>query len=189
MKREDMIINYRPKLAELMKKHMTDMLMWYNLNPIATYYYFLSQIYLEKGEEDTAILFQNASMCIVYSDFDTFEREYRKVLNSIIHGAGEITEAKAANALFSIYSGLIDDMEVALLQCEKDLTKSEQYMIKRFCHILASPTRNPNIKIQEGKTQCYYDEYKWQASFSKDLKASLEWVQTNCEDIINIFGT
>lgn len=193
-KKEDIVINYRPKLAKTMKNHMDVFLAAYRLNPISTLYSYLSKLYEDKGEQETANLLKEASDCVFkgnYWDWEKFEKDYTEPLNKIACDLGTVSEASAASIVFYTYREEIEKLKNNTLQSVSDLTKSEKYMVKRFYHILASPTRNPNIKVQEGECRCYYDknEHNYFVSFSKDMKCSIEFIEKKCGDILDVFNT
>lgn len=193
-RKEDIVINYRPELVKTMKNHMDVILAAYRLNPISTLYSYLSKLYEDKGEHETAELLKKASKCISndnYWDYDEFERDYRKPLNKIAYNLGEISEAGAAGIVYESYQWLIEEIKDKTLQSIENVTKYEKYTIERFYKILASPTHNPNIQVQEGHTQCYYDEHPHDSyfSFSKSMKFSIEFIEKECGNILNIFNT
>lgn len=191
-KKEDIVLNYRPELVKTMKNHMDVVLAVYRLNPISTLYSFLSKLYKDKGEQETANLLKEASDCVSkgnYWDWERFERDYKEPLNKIAYDLGDISEANAASFVFDNYKEIIEQAKNKTLESTNDLTKSEKYMVERFYKILSSPTRNPNIKVQEGKSKCYYDEHKLDSSFSEDLKISIDFINKECESILNIFNT
>lgn len=192
--KEDIVIKYRPELAIKMKNHMEVLLSAYRLNPISSLYSYLSKLYEGKGEHETSELLKKASKCISkgnYWDYDEFERDYRKPLNKITYNLGEISEAGAAGIIYESYQLLIEELKDKTLQSIENVTKYEKYTIERFYKILSSPTHNPNIQVQEGHTQCYYDEnpHDPYISFSKSMKFSIEFIEKECGNILNIFNT
>lgn len=192
-RKEDIVINYRPELVKTMKNHMDVILAAYRLNPISTLYIYLSKLYKDKGEQETANLLKEASDCVSkgnYWDWERFERDYKEPLNKITYNLGEISEAGAAGIIYESYQLLIEELKDKTLQSIENVTKYEKYTIERFYKILSSPTHNPNIQVQEGHTQCYYDEnpHDPYISFSKSMKFSIEFIEKECGNILDIFN-
>ena len=189
MRKEDTIINYRPKLAEELQRIMNDTLQMYEQNQIAMFYIMLEKVRRENGDIEGEKLLSNAAKCLLKDDifcYERFERDYRHNLNKLEYGLGDVTEPSAARVTFDIYKQLVEKEKEKLDM--DDFTKQEVYMVDHFFNMLLAPTRNPNIQIQEGHHKCYYDEHM-DAFFSSDMKRSIEYIKKDCENTLDIFNT
>ena len=124
-----------------------------------------------------------ASECFAANAFAGIERfeEYYEKQYDIEY----ISSARAAYVIYEIYKDTFDKIKSKIDRT--GLTGMENYMIDSFFNKLTAPTRNPNIKIPEGETQCHYD--RKHEDFYHDLKLSVEYINRECSTTIEIFNT
>lgn len=189
MREEDKVVNYRPELVKKLQSIMDDTLRLYSQNQVGMLYLMLEKQFKDEGDLKTAELLSKASQCCLKQDlfyYEEFVREYRDDLNKLEYGLGDITEPSAARVVFEIYSKMVmKDKENLDLE---SLTKAEKYMVDHFFNVLLAPTRNPNIQIKEGHSKCYYDESR-DGSFATSMKFSIEYIQKECGNTLDIFNT
>lgn len=189
MKKEDKEIQYRPELADKLEECMNTAIKLYQANIKGVYYYYMS-FTMEKGVHDELLL--KASECfkpnVPFGEEQYYEYYQKEIASKYGPEIAEITQASAARLVFSIYKDLIkysfDKINI------DNLSKMEKYMVEHFENVVLSPTRNLNIQIKEGNTKCYYDSTTARMfELEKDLKAGIEYIKKECQNILDIFRT
>lgn len=174
-------VHYRPEIAEILKEALTLANVLYKLNFQQAYYMLLSKI--EKDPERAEALVKT-SECFVKDachGVEFFEEYYEKQYN-----IEYISAARAAYVIFGVYKDAFDTIKEKIDRT--GLTGMEEFMVDSFFNKLTAPTRNPNIEIKDGHTECYYDR-NHASEFHHDLKSSLEYINEECQITIEIFST
>ena len=190
MRAEDKVVNYRPELAEQLQKAMEFALKLYGGNLRATYYKLVAAA-CKNGNDvpnEISALINEAAECFKdeFNGIELFEENYADKLKP--YGIELVSTAHAANFVFEVYEPVFDLLKEDI--DTESLTKSEKFMVENFFKRLKAPIHNPNIKIKDGETKCYYDKkYHTNINFERDLKMSVEYLQQNCQNTIEIFNT
>lgn len=185
MKKEDREINYRPDLASKLKVALMVANNFYQVNFKKAYYLILAEYYKNSNLELSNILYK-ASKCFDDSLFgeEYFYEYYEKDLKK--YNIEILSTARAAFVFFKVYEKYFDKF---LEECSlDDLSKMEKFMVESFFKKLKAPMNNPNIEISEGQEKCFYDK-DFRSNYSKDLTLSLEYLNKECKNIIEIFNT
>ena len=185
MKKEETIINYRPKLAKILKNDMKFMLEFYSSNFIQLYYKLLATLYKIKKDATGEILFNNMVEYIdsfndAYTYFNVHRDEFAKYDEYSV-----ISDHKAFYCICKVFEN-----EFISMKNKVDFsiyTKSEQYMINHFYKILFNPLNNPNLEVQKGQSVCYYDKSGNYGEFCNDIKFSIKFIEKECGSIIELF--
>lgn len=188
-RQKNMKIHYRPDLSKTLQKIMNDTLQLYKQNQIVMLYTLLAKIYIKNEDTEGAKLLFDAAKCLLKNDFfcdEEFIRKYQKDLNKLGYNLGDITETQAAGIMFKVYEDAIIRERNTI--DETGFTGMEHFMIDKFFHMLLSPTRNPNLQVKEGHIKCYYEEQRF-SDFLSDLKLSIEFIQENGRNTIELFNT
>lgn len=174
-------VYYRPEVAEILKEGLALANVLYKLRFQQAYYMMLSKI--EENPERAEGL-AKASECFAANAFAGIERfeEYYEKQYDIEY----ISAARAAYVIYEIYKDTFDKIKSKIDRT--GLTGLENFMVDSFFNKLTAPTRNPNIEIKDGQTQCYYDRDR-SSNFYKDLELSLEYINRECSTTIEIFNT
>ena len=185
MKESERKINFRLELAEQLKTILYQANDLYEVNYQWMWYRLYADIFRDSIRELYEALMASAECHKGHlSGIEEFELNYKDILEK--HGIEICSEARAASYIFRVYEKIFQSQKEKVLQ--GTLTKAEQLQIKRFFTILIAPLKNPNIQIPEGKTKCLYDR-DYRHSFSKDMKSSLEYINQECSQIIELFNT
>lgn len=184
MKDADKEIKYRPELAEQLSKCLNTAVIFYSINFKKAYYLMFSKVHENEGFEEESAFFKEVANCFnePWAE-EQFHEKYEKILRKE-YLMEPVSEARAASFVFNVYKEAFDILKEKIHI--ENPTKMEQYMVNNFFAKLTAPMRNPNIEIQEGYTECWYDRNH--ENFLKDLKMSVECVKKNCQDIIDIFS-
>lgn len=173
-------VYYRPNLAETLQKALDVANKFYAINFQQAYYEMLATI---ETDEDRKHALQETAKCFGNDNpfgMETFEEYYERQ-----YRIDYISPARAADVFYTLFANIFEDMKNNIDRT--GLTGLENFMVDSFFGKLTSPTRNPNIKIPEGETQCYYD--RKHEDFYHDLKLSVEYINRECSTTIEIFNT
>lgn len=186
MNKNEMIINYRPHLAETLKKDLNFMLNYYTMNFPQMYYKVLSIIFGGQKNEEAQELFNKVAGWYNYP-FEVREMfsEYKKELAKY----GEYEPISNASAFYILNKLYKEEFEAKRILIDRsDLTKMESFMVDDFYGKCFSPLRNPNIQIKDGEAKCYYDKQGHYGEFERDLKNGVKYLTNECNRIIEIFN-
>lgn len=202
-------IHYRPTLADKLANILELLITLYNVNFRYMYYDMMARAlvanednqneftepdFIEKYAEsnqkygELALFLSKVAICFKNEQYEFFEEEYKKEMVKK-YKVKVISEVEAANSVFEMYIPIIEELKSKLLVEveEPPLTKREKFLIDSFIQMATAPFRNPNIKIPDGYTQCWYDRHNTYDDFKKDLKESVEWIRKNTAYILEMF--
>ena len=174
MRTEDIKINYRPELAQLLQNIEDLAIHVYQTNYAEIFFKSLSQSYENENPELAAYLKEIAEVFLKTNGQEIFDEKYKeKLLKDYDIPRYYVLPSYQIRMVLDVYKEQFDSLEKQILKDYPNLTKQEEYMVKSFMRKISAPTRNPNF------TNGYYHRY---------INYHIEYIKRECSIPIEQFN-